>query len=316
MKLNLKKMLGLVAPIPLALGGCSTTSEAKQEVNESAVVETAPATAGDGSKPAIWVAKDADTTIYMFGTFHLIKPGTQWFNEAVKDAYDRSDTLVTEIPDPKEDAEAQAMAMKYMTSADGKKLSERLTPDQLTKYKAYLAANNLPFEAFEQFDPWAAGITVTLMQYMKKGITAEAGAEKVIGADAAASKKQHIALETADQQMQWMDSMPMTEQVEGLMSIVEDDGKADELIDKMVVAWNGGKPEGLAELINSEFAKTPATAKALLYDRNARWADWIEKRMETPGTVFMAVGAGHLAGKDSVQDYLAKKNIKSERINY
>ena len=56
-------------------------------------------------------------------------------------------------------------------------------------------------------------------------------------------------------------------------------------------------------------------AEALLYSRNATWADWIEDRLETtPGTVFIAVGAGHLAGEKSVQDYLGQRGIQSERV--
>ena len=58
----------------------------------------------------------------------------------------------------------------------------------------------------------------------------------------------------------------------------------------------------------------PALAKALLYDRNANWAECIDERLDTPGTVFIAVGAGHLAGEKSVQDYLAGRDIAVTRI--
>ena len=50
-------------------------------------------------------------------------------------------------------------------------------------------------------------------------------------------------------------------------------------------------------------------------ERNARWADWIAARMQTPGTVFVAVGAGHLAGKDSLLVRLAETRIASQRVN-
>jgi uncharacterized protein YbaP (TraB family) len=66
--------------------------------------------------------------------------------------------------------------------------------------------------------------------------------------------------------------------------------------------------------MNKGMEKTPQLGKMLLDDRNARWADWIKARMDKPGTVFMAVGAGHLGGKNSVQDFLAKKGIKAERV--
>jgi uncharacterized protein YbaP (TraB family) len=68
--------------------------------------------------------------------------------------------------------------------------------------------------------------------------------------------------------------------------------------------------------MNEGFSGTPEVAKKLLADRNARWAAWIDTRLEKPGIVFVAVGAGHLAGKDSVQSYLAERKIKATRIEY
>src|SRR3546814_7516064 len=78
-------------------------------------------------------------------------------------------------------------------------------------------------------------------------------------------------------------------------------------LDKMVVLWAKGDPDGLAIAMNESLAATPELAKTLLWDRNARWADQLKARMDQPGTVFVAVGAGHLAGERSVQDYLKER---------
>ena len=56
---------------------------------------------------------------------------------------------------------------------------------------------------------------------------------------------------------------------------------------------------------------SPDTYRMMFTERNARWADWIAARMQTPGTVFVAVGAGHLAGQDSVLVRLAERGITS-----
>jgi uncharacterized protein YbaP (TraB family) len=68
--------------------------------------------------------------------------------------------------------------------------------------------------------------------------------------------------------------------------------------------------------MNEGMRDTPELAKILLTDRNARWAKWIEARLQKPGTVFLAVGAGHLAGADSVQAFLARDRVKADRIRY
>jgi uncharacterized protein YbaP (TraB family) len=67
--------------------------------------------------------------------------------------------------------------------------------------------------------------------------------------------------------------------------------------------------------MNAEFT-SPAFAKMMVTDRSARWAQWIEARLTRPGAVFVAVGAGHLGGKDSVQAVLARDGIKAERVRY
>ena len=85
------------------------------------------------------------------------------------------------------------------------------------------------------------------------------------------------------------------------------------MMDRMVAEWLEGDADGLAELMN-EGLTDPVLAKTLLYDRNARWAEWVETRLEEPGTVFLAVGAGHLAGEQSLQDFLEDGGLNVIRV--
>jgi len=66
--------------------------------------------------------------------------------------------------------------------------------------------------------------------------------------------------------------------------------------------------------MNESLEATPELAQVLLIQRNARWAQWIKQRLTQPGTVFIAVGAGHLAGKGSVQEQLKALGISSARV--
>jgi len=85
------------------------------------------------------------------------------------------------------------------------------------------------------------------------------------------------------------------------------------MLDRMVTEWAEGDADELAAVLN-EGMTDPAVAEALLYKRNANWAEWIDARLDQPGTVFIAVGAGHLAGARSVQDHLAEKGIAVTRV--
>src|SRR3546814_6314826 len=87
-------------------------------------------------------------------------------------------------------------------------------------------------------------------------------------------------------------------------------------LEKMVGVWAKGDRDGLAVAMNESLAATPELAKTLLWDRNARWADKLKARMDQPGTVFVAVGAGHLAGQRSVQDYLEERGLTVKRVEY
>jgi uncharacterized protein YbaP (TraB family) len=116
--------------------------------------------------------------------------------------------------------------------------------------------------------------------------------------------------------MSIFDSLSQKAQLELLTSTVEELPKAGETMDRMVSDWAKGNPDGLAKTMNDSLKDSPEVNKALLVDRNAKWAAWIAERMRTPGRVFIAVGAGHLAGPDSVQAQLGKYRLKAVRVKY
>ena len=76
------------------------------------------------------------------------------------------------------------------------------------------------------------------------------------------------------------------------------DFKGHAKIAQMIDAWKQGDADRLAQLMNEE-DDAPELMELLLYNRNRAWAEWIKARLNRPGTVFMAVGAGHLAGAGS-----------------
>ena len=265
--------------------------------------------------PALWVVKDADTTIYLFGTVHVLKPGLSWFDEAVKTAFDKSDQLVLEMVQP-DAATMQALVMKTGFTTSGPTLTEKLAEPDRAKYLAALAGFGIPANAFDRADPWIAAVNLSLLPIMKLGYDPESVAEKVLSNAAAAENKPVTGLETAEQQLGYFDTLPEPLQIKYLNTTVKDLPKAGPEIDKMVAQWAKGDAVGLAETMNEGIEESPELFKILLADRNMRWADWIDNRLKTPGTVFIAVGAGHLAGTESVQAQLAKHKLTATRITY
>ena len=166
------------------------------------------------------------------------------------------------------------------------------------------------------FEPWFPAITLSVLPLTKLGYDPEQGAEKLLTAHAKKAGKPVAGLETLSEQLGFFDILPETQQVAFLNAVVKDLDKLGSQLDKMVVLWAKGDPDGLAVAMNESMAATPELAKTLLWDRNARWADQLKTRMDKPGTVFVAVGAGHLAGEKSVQDYLEAQGLTAKRVKY
>jgi uncharacterized protein YbaP (TraB family) len=274
----------------------------------------APAAPLPDADPAIWVVKDPDTTIYLFGTFHALDGKHAWFNDEVKTAFDKSSELVLEIPPMDDKAALQPIIMKYAFDASGKPLSEKLSPAAKEKYTKALAAIGAPPTAFDKFRPFFAALTLVTLNAQKLGFTGENGAEAVLTKAAKEEKKPIDALETVDFQMQLFANMPEKEQIDMLEQTLDQLDEVATVFKEMNTHWSKGDSEGMAKLMNEMDAQSPAFYKRLITDRNANWAEWIDQRLDKPGTVFVGVGAGHLGGKDSVQGFLAKRGIETSRV--
>ena len=308
-----KTLAATCAVIPFAQCAVQPGSNVATAAEPAPVAAAAAVTDAD---PALWVVKDADTTIYLFGTVHVLKPGLSWFDEAVKDAFDKSDEMMLELVMPEDQAAIAKTMMPLAMDTTGKTIPSRLTADELKAYQAAMVSVGVPANAFDSFEPWFPAMTLSVLPLTKLGYDPEQGAEKLLTKFAKDSSKPVSGLETLEEQLGFFDKLPETQQVAFLNSVVKDMDKLGPMLDKMVVLWAKGDPVGLAVAMNESMAATPELATMLLYDRNQRWADQIKTRMDKPGTVFIAVGAGHLAGDKSVQDYLKTRGLTATRVEY
>ncbi|WP_315764217.1 TraB/GumN family protein [Sphingomonas sp. Y38-1Y] len=307
MPTRLKKLL-------IALGLAASPMSLSAQTAPQPAPQPAPAATVDAD-PALWVVRDDDTTIYLFGTIHVLKPGLSWFDEGVRSAFDASDEVVLEMvmPDPQA---MQSLIQRLAITTSGPALPDKLAPDKKAAYLKALSDLGLPANVFDRTDPWFASTNLSLLPLIKLGYDPAQGAEAQITAAAKTARKTVTGLETAEQQLGYFESMSDSAQIALLNSTVAELPRIQPMIENMVAAWAAGDPEKLGAIMNEGLTDTPEVAKILLTDRNQRWADWIDARMDKPGTVFVAVGAGHLAGRDSVIAALEKKKIKVTRVRY
>ena len=314
MRAYLKSLFGATALLAFAPAiAQQAPTEAPAAVEALDPVKAAAAAMKDVD-PALWVVKDEDTTIYLFGTVHILKPGLAWFDEGVKTAFDASDKLVLEMVEPAP-SESQALFMKLAMDPNGKSLRSKMTEADRAVYEAAVKKIGLPVEGLDPFDPWAAAVTLSVLTMQKQGFDINSGAEKQLTAAAKASNKPIGGVETMEFQLGVFDTMPEAEQIRFLVEtakLTDDSGK---MMDRMVELWSTPDPDGLGQLMN-EGLTSRVLYDALLTKRNANWAKWISAEMAKPGTTFMAVGAGHLAGTTSVQALLPAYGLTAQRVAF
>lgn len=317
----MKKLLfALFAASALSATGCAVEPAGNEAdaapVNQASANKAQPKL--PDADPAMWVVRDEDTTVYLFGTFHLLDGKTDWFNDEVKEAFESSQELVFEINMPKSPEEmGQQMGpvvLKYALDQKGRTISSRLSAEENKKLNEALASMGAPAGTFDRFEPWFVNMSLSAVAAQKQGLTGDKGAEEVLRRAAEGRNMTMSAVETLEGQIQLFDSVPEDQQLEQLKQTLKDLDDEDDTLPRMLRVWNAGDAEGMEQVMNEGLKEQPELRRVLLENRNKSWAEWIDQRLDRPGVVFMAVGAGHLVGSDSVQTFLAKRGIQSARV--
>lgn len=272
-----------------------------------ACAEPAPARA----EPAVWKIEDADSTILIFGSFHLLPEGVKWRPEALDLALVQADDLWFEIPlDTAVTSKAQADVLQKGMLPEGESLSAMLSPQGRKALAAVAQRLNLPLSTLERLQPWYAETALGMAVYRQQGALPEEGVERQI-ANSAPPQAQMKALETADQQIDMFASGTRAAQIASLensLTLFQDDpGYFNRLMD----FWLKGDAAALDREVLGELRRTdPAQYKTMIVDRNHAWLPVIEERLRGSGQTVMVVGVGHLVGKDGLPALLRAEGIK------
>ena len=301
-----------------------------------------------GPRPGIWLLADADTKIYLFGTYHILPRGFEWRSPLFDDIVRRADELVVEVTENEARAN-MAEAMARLQLGKEAPILWRVSPGRRRALAEMVASLGLPIETFDGMQTWGVGITLAVAQVARslagdpaqeggsaappddqaspapetQDGSAEAGAaleqgisgvEEVLEAEFRASDRPISGVETVAQQMGFLASMSFADQRRMLEALADAHRKGlfDRPIDIGENAWAGGNVDGIAAQSGTDASS--AFYEIMLPRRNAAWTDWLAARLERPGTLLFAVGAAHLAGPDSVQTMLGARGLTVRRI--
>lgn len=273
-----------------------------------------PATARSNG-PALWQVQDKDTTVYLFGTIHLLPKDSRWRTSKFEKALNSSQHLVLETLIDEANPQQLAGVMASMGFSSGlPPIASRIDAAKRPMLEAAIAKTKLPRSVFDKMETWAAAFTLLGVQFQTLGVEGDQGVEAVLRRTFTAEGKPIGQLETNQEQLSFFDRLPEAAQVQLLEGAIENPDQMRNKFNEMLQAWLAGDVSSIGKTFNEDLQTSPELKAALLTRRNLNWSQWIERRMAQPGTVMVAVGAGHLAGDESVQRYLQRRGYKVKRL--
>jgi uncharacterized protein len=261
----------------------------------------------------MWVVKGPHSTVYLFGTIHALDQNHPWHSAKIDAAIRQSQSLWLEVPNVDDAASMQPLIMQLGLDM-AHPLSSKLTPDQMSKLNK--AAAGLPGGPgmLEMMKPWLAGMMLSLAPVMQAGYDPNTGVELQLKPEFTKTDKPVKGFETMEQQIHYFADMSDKAQLDFLVSELDDADNAVDKFKELVAAWYSGDIAKLDALNNADFRdKYPDLFQLLVVKRNQNFVAQIQDLLKGDGVTFVAVGAGHLVGKDGVPAMLEKQGYKVTR---
>ena len=269
--------------------------------------------AGARAEPALWEVQGRGNTVYLFGSVHLLPKGGFTIGGALAEALGEAERVCLELdPDAETDAQKASLTLARAIDPDGRSLFD-LLGDDADRVQERAATAGIDLAPFAAFEPWFAGLTVSLMALQTHGFDVEHGVEQIIQAEAKKGGKESCGLETLAGQLGMLDSLPADLQREILLQSLEEAGDIEAVIGPLLAAWRDGDESGLQDRLDEDFDDYPELAEALLFERNRNWARQVSEMLEGNDDVLLVVGAMHLVGPHGLPALLKERGYRVVR---
>ncbi|MDB5536582.1 MAG: TraB/GumN family protein [Devosia sp.] len=263
--------------------------------------------------PALWEVSDGDSKIWLFGSFHLLPPATEWRTDIFERTMAGADRVYfeTDVGSAVQGAIlAKAMAMGL--NPLGTTLSSQLDTADATTLRSTITRLGLPVGTIQAMQPWLATNMISTAVIVALGYDPNSGVDIALQRELPRERKAYF--ETSDEQLSFLASAPQEEQVGMLVDTLD---KLDYLpgqLDAMVTAWAAGTPDVMADAFFDDLAGYDAFTQRLIFDRNQTWVAKIDTMLADNEQDLIVVGAGHLMGDGSLVDLLEKSGFSVKRL--
>ena len=267
--------------------------------------------AGDTSHPVtLWRADGPSNSVYILGSIHLLREEDHPLPRVIDEAYDDAEIIVMELDmDDLDPAYTQAAFNRAGVMSDGTTLRDLMGDAAYAEAEKAAAVVDIPLDMLAQSEPWLAAMTIELMMLYRIGFDPLLGVEMMMTKRATQDGKPIEGLETIDEQLSFLDGLPLEAQREMLLQTLTEGAALSESIDELIDAWRHGDTTTLEEGLHSSIGKQSVLSEALVTGRNRRWAETIAAWLDDDRDYLIVVGALHLVGDEGVPNLLADKGI-------
>jgi hypothetical protein len=247
----------------------------------------------------LFVARDADSRLYLFGTVHIRRPGADWGGANAHAALAEADEVWTELEiTPDVQARASALVLQRGMLPEGQTLSSLLRPEENGRLRAMTKRLGVPSAMFERMQPWLAAITLSLLPMQQAGYQSGAGVDEAVDAAADAMGKRRRAFETIEQQIGFLADLSPELQRQMLVETLSSTPEGANEFEALSNAWERGDIEALeGAVIDDMRDQYPEAYDVMFVERNNAWIETLMRELDGAGVDFVAVGAGHMLGE-------------------
>lgn len=266
------------------------------------------------AKTSIWQVSNGTNTVYLGGTFHMLKPSDYPLPKEFEQVYKKVNWLVFETDmDQLSSPEFQQKFLQSMTLPTGQILADHLSAEAYAELIRYAARNGMDTGRLQRFTPQMVALIITIEELKKYGLTAE-GVDTFIGDKAKKDRKIVTKLESTDDQIHYISTMGAGNESNLILQTLADMKDLPEELNAMSNAWRAGDDEALFETgIKPMLEDYPKIYQSLLVERNNNWMDKIEKLIAHPEEKFILVGALHLIGQDGLLQQLKNRGYQVQQ---
>ncbi|MDT8991974.1 TraB/GumN family protein [Curvibacter sp. APW13] len=268
--------------------------------------------------PLLWKVSDADNSVYLLGSMHMLTKDDYPLAPVVEAAFDDSSKLVFEVaPQGMDPARVAPLMLQVGTRRDGKSLQQALPPATWKALEAYAASRGMQSYALQQFKPWFVALMIISAESMRVGLDPAQGLDQHFMARAAAAGKATDGLESAESQIALFDRLGPKAELEFLQETLADLPRFQAQMDELLQAWRQADEATIERIGLHELRRDyPALYQSINVARNRAWLTLVQAMLRQPGpdNTLVVVGAMHLLGRDGLVQQLRQRGLRVERL--